>query len=157
MKITLSTGRGEAPTPLAAFDAALRDAGIANYNLLCLSSVIPPGTTIVRAKHQAEGDEYGHRLYLVMARESVAEPGQTAWAGLGWTQTADDGRGLFVELHGTDRADVEHRIHATLQSMIASRPFSYGPIQSEIAGITCQDQPVCALVVAVYQSEGWNQ
>ena len=42
MKIRLSSGRGEGPTPLAAFDAALLDAGVSNYNLLPLSSVIPP-------------------------------------------------------------------------------------------------------------------
>ena len=42
MTITLSTGTGEGPTPLAAFDAALVDAGVADHNLICLSSVIPP-------------------------------------------------------------------------------------------------------------------
>lgn len=41
LDICLSSGTGEGPTPLAAFDAALPDAGVANYNLLCLSSVIP--------------------------------------------------------------------------------------------------------------------
>ena len=41
--IVLSTGLGVGPTALAAFDAALLDAGVANYNLICLSSVIPPG------------------------------------------------------------------------------------------------------------------
>lgn len=155
MKIALTTGRGEGPTSLAAFDAALRDAGVANYNLLCLSSVIPPGAVIERTKYVAPPNEYGHRLYVVMARETASEPGQTAWAGLGWTQTAD-GRGLFVELHGFDKADVEQKIRATLEPMIASRPFAYGPIQSEIVGITCRGLPVCAIVVAVYKSEGWT-
>jgi arginine decarboxylase len=42
MQIHVSSGRGEGPTPLAAFDAALRDAGVSNYNLIALSSVIPP-------------------------------------------------------------------------------------------------------------------
>ena len=42
LTIHLSSGTGEGPTPLAAFDAALWHASVANYNLLCLSSVIPP-------------------------------------------------------------------------------------------------------------------
>jgi arginine decarboxylase len=40
MRIYVTTGKGEGPTPLAAFDAALIDAGIPNYNLIYLSSVI---------------------------------------------------------------------------------------------------------------------
>jgi arginine decarboxylase len=46
--IQVTTGTGEGPTPLAAFDAALLDAGVANYNLICLSSVIPEASVIRR-------------------------------------------------------------------------------------------------------------
>jgi arginine decarboxylase len=156
LRIHLSTGRGEGPTPLAAFDAALRDAGVANYNLICLSSVIPPNSEIVRTRFDPPGDEYGHQLYVVMARMDEQIPGRIAWAGLGWTQDCGDGRGLFVELHGSDRADVERRIHATLESMMPARSYAYGPIQSEIVGVECHNQPVCALVIAVYKSRGWD-
>lgn len=105
----------------------------------------------------APTDEYGHRLYVVMAHQEQDQPGQAAWAGLGWTQEPSTGRGLFVELHGERQEDVAQAIQATLETMIARRPeYAYGPIQSEIAGIECQDRPVCALVVAVYQSEGWK-
>jgi arginine decarboxylase len=156
MDIYLNAGRGRGPTPLAAFDAALRDAGVANYNLLCLSSVIPPGSQIVHCRYDPPDDEYGHRLYVVMARADEQIVTRTAWAALGWTQDPGDGRGLFVELHGSDREDVERRLKATLQDMIPARPFSYGPIQSEMVGVECRDQPVCALVVAVYKSQGWE-
>ena len=47
-EIRLSTGVGVADTSLAAFDAALYEAGIGNFNLLPLSSVIPPGADIVQ-------------------------------------------------------------------------------------------------------------
>jgi arginine decarboxylase len=91
-----------------------------------------------------------------MARHDEQQPAQVALAGLGWTQDLKDGRGLFVELHGTDRADVERRIQATLGTMIASRPYAYGPIYSEIAEIPCRGLPVCAVAIAVYKSQGWN-
>ncbi|OGO06836.1 MAG: hypothetical protein A2Y73_03300 [Chloroflexi bacterium RBG_13_56_8] len=156
MRIYLSAGRGEGPTPLAAFDAALRDAGVANYNLICLSSVIPPNSEIVRSKFESSQDEYGHQLYVVMARMNEQIPGKTAWAGLGWTQDPKDGRGLFVELHGSDGVGVERRIHTTLESMMSARSYAYGPIQSEVVGVECHDRPVCALVIAVYKSKGWD-
>jgi arginine decarboxylase len=91
-----------------------------------------------------------------MARRDEQQPGQVALAGLGWAQDPKDGRGLFVELHGTDRGDVERRIQASLKAMIASRPYAYGPICSEIAEVPCRDLPVCAVVIAVYKSQGWN-
>ncbi|HHW40285.1 MAG TPA: arginine decarboxylase, pyruvoyl-dependent [Syntrophomonadaceae bacterium] len=42
-KFKLAVGRGEGPTPLNAFDAALYDAGIGNLNLVRVSSILPPG------------------------------------------------------------------------------------------------------------------
>ena len=75
MKITITTGTGEGPTPLAAFDTALLNAGVANYNLIYLSSIIPPNSVIKRECYVTPPDEYGHRLYLVMACQRAEEPG----------------------------------------------------------------------------------
>ena len=63
---------------MAAFDAALLAANIANYNLLPLSSVIPPGCEIEQKRPDTHPDEYGHRLYVVMAHQIVDEPGEEA-------------------------------------------------------------------------------
>jgi arginine decarboxylase len=156
MEIHVTTGTGEGPTPIAAFDAALMASGIANYNLICLSSVIPPGSVIQKGKFNTASDEYGDRLYVVMSRQDEQEAGQAAWAGIGWTQEASSGRGLFVELHGSQRARVEQDIQATLHSMIANRSLSYGRIESELAGIECRGKPVCAVAIAVYQNVGWE-
>ncbi len=154
IKITSAVGRG--PTPLSAFDAALQNAGIENYNLIPLSSVIPTDATLERARFSTPPSEYGHRLYVVMARHDASETGEEAWAGLGWTQEPDRGRGLFVELHGSSKRSVEHAIESTLDSMKASRPYEYGKNESEIVGVVCEGEPVCALVIAVYSSEGWD-
>jgi arginine decarboxylase len=156
MRICVTVGGGEGPTPLAAFDAALLTAGVENYNLLCLSSVIPPDSTIECARYVSAPEEYGHRLYVVMARHNEQQPGKAAWAGLGWTQDAESRRGLFVEIDGSDRDDVEQRIRAALGAMIASRPYTYGPIKSAVVGAECHGQPVCAVAIAVYKSEGWS-
>ena len=154
--IVVTTGVGEGPTTMAAFDAALLDAGIANYNLIYLSSVIPAGSAIRRAKFESIDEHYGHRLYVVIARHDQQRAGESAWAGLGWTQEAGRGRGLFVEVHGPLRAEVEAEIHTTLDFMKAKRSHPYGEVDCEVAGIECRDRPVCALAVAVYQSQGWE-
>jgi arginine decarboxylase len=101
--------------------------------------------------------EYGHRLYVVMARAETTTMGSEAWAGLGWTQEPTTGRGLFVELHGGDRTQVDNDIKVTLDAMIASRPLSYGDICSEIVGIQCRGTPACAVAMAIYRSEPWDR
>src|SRR5689334_6854391 len=112
MKITVAAGAGEGPTAVAAFDAALRAAGVENYNLIPLSSIIPPGSRVERAAFVTPADEYGHRLYVVMARCDEHVAGAEAWAGVGWAQEPESGRGLFVELCATSKNDVEAAIEA---------------------------------------------
>lgn len=156
MQIIITSGTGEGSTPHAAFDAALIKSGIANYNLICLSSIIPVGSDIQRTKFIAPIEEYGYRLYVVMARHDERKPGKIACAGLGWVQDKETGRGLFVEQHGTDKAEVQRATEVTLESMMSSRPYIYGQIQYEMASIECHEKPVCAVVIAVYQSQGWE-
>jgi arginine decarboxylase len=154
IKITSAVGSG--PTELGAFDAALRNAGIENYNLIPLSSVIPGGAVLERTRFSTPPDEYGDRLYVVIARHEATQLGAEAWAGLGWTQEPESGRGLFVELHGTSKRSVDCAIESTLDSMKEGRPYEYGKNESEVTGIVCEGDPVCALVIAVYASEPWS-
>lgn len=155
-RIVISAGTGEGPTPVAAFDAALMDAGIADYNLIPLSSVIPPGSCIEQGRFAPLGDEYGHRLYVVIARQDELCPGKEAWAGLGWIQEEQSGRGLFVELHGASQSQVEREIAESLEAMRATRSIAYGPVRQLLSGVPCRDKPVCAITAAVYRSEGWQ-
>lgn len=155
MRIYIRAGIGEGPTSLAAFDSALVAAGVANYNLLCLSSVIPPNARIVRARRTTPPDEYGCRLYVVLSQMRQNHHGRHAHAGLGWIQQEATGHGLFVELHDSDRARLEHGLHVTLDAMRAVRALTYGSVQTEIASVQCLHRPVCALVVAVYSCEPW--
>jgi arginine decarboxylase len=156
VRIVVSHGTGEGPTELAAFDSALLAAGVENYNLIPLSSVIPPGGEVERARFQSSDDEYGQRLYVVMAHSHAHGPGAGAYAGLGWAQEPGSGRGLFIECAGASDAEVHDSIVATLDSMTASRGRPYGAIESEVTGIDSSGRPVAAIVVAVYKSEPWD-
>lgn len=155
LEIVITSGTGSGPTPIAAFDHALLNAGIANYNLLYLSSVLPAGSRVVRRPFQAPREEFGHRLYVVLAHLETHIHGESVCAGLGWVQAPETGKGLLVEIHGTSHRAVERGIERSLKAMVANRHEPYGPIDSEITGIECRAEPVCALVAAVYQSRGW--
>jgi arginine decarboxylase len=155
MAILLCSGAGEGPTPLAAFDAALIDAGIADHNLLCLSSVIPPNAVIVPGKYRMAEADYGRRLYVVMSEMRQSQAGHEAHAGIDWIQDEQTGRGLFVELHHHDRGRLEHDLCATLECMRSNRKAKYGAVQTKLESRACTDKPVCALVAAVYACEPW--
>ena len=154
-RIVMARGLGRGPTELAAFDAALRDAGVANYNLLCLSSVIPPGSRIERTRWVTPVEHWGHRLYVVLSQARSSLPGESVHAGIGWVQDEVGGQGLFVELHDHDRARLRDDLAATLGAMQRGRGIDLGPVHTEIASATCESEPVCALVVAVYAAEPW--
>jgi arginine decarboxylase len=156
MKICLTVGRGDGPTPLAAFDNAMYDAHVGNYNLIHLSSVIPPYSTIEKTPFVGEPKDYGDRLYVVLAHRTETGAGRWAWAGLGWTQEPMTQRGLFVEQVGASEAEVRTNTEATLKSLMERRPYEYGPIQMEVAGVECKGQPVCVMVVAAYAARGWK-
>ncbi len=154
LRIVVTSGTGEGPSALAAFDSALRSAGVWNYNLIYLSSMIPAGSTVERVRFVTPPDEYGNKLYVVMARQDASEEGQEAWAALGWAQD-EEGRGIFAEQFGPYKPRVQRDLYASLETMIAARPYKLSAIQHEMAGITCQGRPVCAVVVAVFKSESW--
>lgn len=157
--IEISCGTGTGPNTLAAFDGALRATGIANYNLLRLSSVIPPGTTIAPMSGPVSdpGGDWGDRLYVVMAEQRVTEPGAEAWAGIGWVQEESSGKGLFVEHEGHSEDEVRGDILDSLASLVAGRPGeSFGEPQFVLHGAVCDGTPTCAMAVAVYETAGWT-
>lgn len=156
LTIAVTTGAGEADTALAAFDAALLEAGIGNFNLIPLSSVIPTGALVVE-KHPDFDEEavWGHRLYLVLAEQRAETPDAEAWAGIGWIQDPDSGRGLFVEHEGTSEEQVVSDIERSLANMRATRPQQFGPVQMVVRGTRCSERPVSALVAAIYRDEPW--
>jgi len=98
MNIQIAAGTGTGPTKLAAFDVALKEAGIANYNLIRLSSIVPPESKIkvYDGPITEQQGTWGDRLYVVMADMRVDTPNVEAWAGIGWVQDQKTGKGLFV-------------------------------------------------------------
>lgn len=156
LEIVVTWGTSHAPTELAAFDGALHQAGVAQFNLIRLSSLIPPGSRVtVPGLGTPLPGTWGDRLYAVYAEHRLSTPGQRACAGLGWIQDQDSGAGVLVEHHGHDETDVEAQLRTTLDDLATRRPGRYGVQDWRISGITCSDQPVAAVVVAAFQIEPW--
>lgn len=157
--IRVSRGSGSGSTPLAAFDAALRAAGVADFNLVRLSSVIPPHVTVaIDPPGTGVARGRGDLLFCVYADAYAVEPGTQAWAGVVWSQHEDPAvGGLFAEHVGDSRAVVERDLQLTMQEMVLAREPGFGPQHTLLSSITCERRPVCAVVVASYRRVSWDQ
>ena len=98
-----------------------------------------------------------HKLYVVIAEGYEAEAGKKAVAGLGWvTANHTKGKGIFVEHFGNTREVVADYIKSTIESMTCYRPEEHGEIQIEFSEAESTGDIACAVVAAVYKSEGWE-
>jgi arginine decarboxylase len=155
-RIPIACGSGEGETELAAFDAALGDAGVANRNLILLSSVLPPGSAVERVERIARAPGFwGDRLYCVLAEARTSTPETEVWAGIGWMQD-ERGRGLLVEHQAPSERALRVLVDASLSGLSRNRNRTFPNTGSVIAGARCRDVPVCALVVAAFGAEGWR-
>jgi arginine decarboxylase len=157
MNIQVSGGLGIGPTELSAFDQALVHAGVANFNLIYLSSVLPPGSKVkVTDEPKKPEGTWGDRLYVVMAQKRTSLRNQEVWAGIGWIQDPKSKQGLLVEHEGHSEEEVRADIHHSLQALARNRGMEFGQPQMHIVGSKCTDLPTCALVVAVFENATWR-
>jgi arginine decarboxylase len=163
MLIPVVAGVGRGRTPLSAFDDALRDCGVLDYNLIRLSSVIPPGATIVeRDRACAPVAEHGDRLYVVMAERRSAVVGRGIAAGIGWFQWGD-GRGVFVEHEAEMDSSVEAEaavldlVHASLGDLCRARGgrFVGRAVEVRLVSTEVGLEPAAVLALAVYGGQRW--
>lgn len=166
MKITVTAGSGTGSTTLSAFDTALKAAGIHNYNIIKLSSVIPPGSEVVIKKWKNSPAEHGKKLYTVMAEIRTDIMKRSIAAGIGWYQIKD-GRGIFAEhtdmierLNAKEAEEnVAKKIEATIRDLCANRgyPFNKRNFKKVVSSTEVKDKPACTLVAAAYESQAFDQ
>jgi arginine decarboxylase len=156
--IRISRGAGAGPTRLAAFDTALHAAGVAGFNIVRLSSVIPPHAVVleVTGADQVKGAQ-GDIAYCVYAASYASTPGEQAWAGVAWALPEDAAvAGLFVERSAASEFVVRRDLEATIQTMSLTRGHRYRATGQAVSSAVCVDHPVCAVVVATYGTVGWS-
>jgi len=120
-KFFVTTGVGMDEDPLNAFDAALRDAGIAECNLVPVSSILPKNAVHVEPVRI----EPGTITFCVLARQD-GNAGELISAGIGYGWLSDDsGRrvhGVVCEHGGFHPKEfVRERLEAMLCRMARIR------------------------------------
>lgn len=142
-------GTGDGPTRTAAFDDALAAAGVHDYNLRTLSSVLPPNVSVERSDTAPDLGERGNALDVVMATH-VGPPGERAAAGLAWVR-GDDGSGIFYEEGDTHPETVRERLQAGIEHGCSLRDIDPGGVEMEVRSVDAAvDWYVCAVVLATY-------
>src|SRR3989344_5078188 len=82
-KIFFTKGVGVHKDALAAFESALRDAGIEKYNLVYVSSILPPNCKIIPKEEGLKDLKAGQILFVVMARSETNEPNRLIASSIG--------------------------------------------------------------------------
>ncbi len=99
----LTKGKGTHKDYLTSFELALRDADVADLNLVSVSSIKPPQCKIISRQ---EGRKYlrpGQIAFTILARSSTNEPNRLIAASIGLARPADDNtqHGYLSEHHST--------------------------------------------------------
>lgn len=100
-KVFLTKGAGRHKYQLKSFEEALRKAGVAQQNLVQVSSILPPGCKIISRENGLKGLVPGQICYCVMARADTDEHGRLVAASVGIAIPKDSAQwGYLSEVHG---------------------------------------------------------
>ena len=130
MRIDIVWGMSEGKTLISAFDKAISKAGIHNFNLIPLSSVIPPKSVVNEIGTLKSVNRIGDILYVVISSFSSKKSNTLISSGLGWVQTQEGG--LFFESKGEfGQKECEEEIVIGLREMMEARGWS-GEIKMKV-------------------------
>lgn len=145
IRIAWGTGRG--PTRLAAYDAALAEAGVHDYNLRQLSSVIPAGADVEEVGTEPDLGPAGQGLHVVEASASGKRGPQSAV--LAWARSPD-GPGLFYEAGASEPAEsVVEEVLTGIEAGAELRERPYGEPSTRAVTVDADDVEGYAAAVAV--------
>ena len=100
-KVFLTKGVGRHKYQLKSFEAALRQAGVAQQNLVQVSSILPPECKIVSRESGLKQLIPGQICYCVMARADTNEHGRLVASSIGVAIPKDKNNwGYLSEVHG---------------------------------------------------------
>jgi arginine decarboxylase len=122
-EIFLTKGKGVHKDKLQSFEAALRDAGIAEYNLVKVSSIFPPHSRVIPKEKGLEKLISGQIVHLVMSENSTSEPHRQLCASIGLARPKDSrAHGYISEHHAFGQTEKEAGDYAEdlAASMLAS-------------------------------------
>lgn len=99
-KIFLTKGMGRHREKLTSFEMALRDAKISHFNLVRVSSIIPPRCRIVPMEIGLQALAKGQIVYVVLSEAASDEPHRLIAASIGLANPKDEAiHGYLSEHH----------------------------------------------------------
>jgi len=101
-KIFLVRGRGSHKEKLVSFEKALRDAGIAPFNLVRVSSIFPPRARFVSKAAGLKLLRPGQILFVVLSENATNEPGRLITASIGAAVPDDPARYGYLAEHSDE-------------------------------------------------------
>jgi len=97
----LTKGVGRHKEKLTSFEMALREAKIASYNLVRVSSIWPPHCQMVSEEVGNANLQPGHIVFAVVAEAATNEPSRRATASIGLAIPADPAHHGYISEHHT--------------------------------------------------------
>ncbi|MFX0077186.1 MAG: pyruvoyl-dependent arginine decarboxylase [Candidatus Hermodarchaeota archaeon] len=128
-KVFFVSGIGFHKSKLAAFEQALRDAGIEKYNIVSVSSILPPFCIEIPKEDGLKQLRPGQIIYCVLAREESNEYNRIIASSIGVAKPADKGHyGYLSEYHDYGKkpekvADTAEDLAAQMLATTLGIPF----------------------------------
>jgi len=144
----VTSGKAVSPvSELNAFDLALKKAGIAQCNLVSVSSILPKDCFEIK-KHNISA---GSITYSVLARMDGDE-GTNIGAGIAWAWAKSKKYGLVAEAHGyMDKKALQETLEWKIREMAKIRGIQIGNIQMRLEVLRVpMDNYGCVISALVY-------
>ena len=105
-RVFFTRGYGVHKEQLASYEEALRNAGVAPFNLVNVSSIFPAGCKKISREDGLKVLVPGQALFIVTAKNQTNEPGRLMAASIGIARPADDTQyGYLSEHHSFGETD----------------------------------------------------
>jgi arginine decarboxylase len=98
-RMFLTKGVGRHKEQLQSFEMALRDAGIAEYNLVQVSSILPPNCKKITLEEGKKLLSPGQVVFCVMSRNATNEPNRLIAASIELAQPSDSHTHGYLSEH----------------------------------------------------------
>jgi arginine decarboxylase len=111
-RVFLTRGQGRHKEKLVSFEKALREAGIAPFNLVRVSSIYPPHCRLVSKREGLKLLQPGQILFVVLSESATDEPGRFLSASIGLAIPDDPTcYGYLAEHEGGGPTEKEAGLH----------------------------------------------
>jgi arginine decarboxylase len=136
-RLFLTKGKGQHKEKLASLEQALREAGIATFNLVKITSIFPPGCQLISQKEGIKRLYPGQIVFLVMSENSTDEPQRLISASVGMAVPNDPKHyGYLSEHHSFGQDEKEsgqyaEDLAADMLTTTLGKNFDLGQIWNE--------------------------